>query len=487
MTTNWQSWLFWPDKPALSLLVLVLILLPFMYASRHPVHGLIHSVSRAAASGLRLAARWLRAGAEELQSRNKTVLLAHAEEEASSRLEREFELASDIVRRDLQDFPAVGRKLKDAVTQIEEDFRLCGEVPPPPPEWVEAVESVSQMKSAGSEMLQGILEEIHKSVQKMHDKMATEFRRAYENRHKLLRSMLPHWRAAEKLVGEAETKLLTLQKNAASIDAQMLQYREITRRTDKAAKSQTHSSFVRFFVSGLVMLIALGGAFINFKLIALPMSEMVGAADYVTASLRTSEVAALVLIFVEASMGLFLLEALRITHLFPRISSMDDRMRRRMIWISLTLLVVLATIESSLALMRDLLIADKQALIRDLASSSVQAAQANDKLLTAIPTAGQMILGFVLPFALAFVAIPLEAFVNSARTVVGAALVLALRTLALLARVLATACRQAGRGLAMLYDIPISPFLLAEKAIRGTRTNGASAAPAAPAAAPPGS
>jgi len=472
MTTNWQSWLFWPDHPALSLLVLVLILLPFMYASRSSVHSLIHSVARIAANGLRLASRWLRAGAEELRHRNKVMLLAHAEEEVGERLERDFERAGDIVRRDLQDFPAVSRKLKDEVTRIEEDFRLCGEVPPPPPDWVDAVESVSQIKSGGTEMVQGILEEIHKSVHKIHDKAVAEFRRSYENRHKILRSLLPHWRAAEKLTGEAEAKLLTLEKNAASIDAQMAQYREIANRTDKAEKSLTHSSFVRFFVAGLVMLIALGGAFINFKLIALPMSEMVGASDYLTGSLRTSEVAALVLIFVEASMGLFLLEALGITHLFPRISSMEDRMRRRMVWISLILLVVLAAIESSLALMRDLLIADKQALIRDLASASVQAAQPTDRWLVAIPTAGQMILGFVLPFALAFVAIPLEAFVNSARTVVGSLLVLALRTLALVARVLASACRQAGRGLVMLYDIPISPLVLAEKAIRGMRTNG---------------
>ena len=54
------------------------------------------------------------------------------------------------------------------------------------------------------------------------------------------------------------------------------------------------------------MTVAAGGAFINYKLIALPMSEMVGAGDYMTATLRTSEVAALVIIFVEASMGLFL-------------------------------------------------------------------------------------------------------------------------------------------------------------------------------------
>jgi hypothetical protein len=39
--------------------------------------------------------------------------------------------------------------------------------------------------------------------------------------------------------------------------------------------------------------------------------------------------------------------------------------------------------------------------------------------------------------------------------------------------VLATACRQAGRALVMLYDVPISPLVMAENAIRGMRTNGA--------------
>ena len=128
------------------------------------------------------------------------------------------------------------------------------------------------------------------------------------------------------------------------------------------------SAFTQFAISLLVMVVAAGGAFINFKLIALPMSEMVGAGDYITSSLRTSEVAALVIIFVEASMGLFLMEALRITHLFPRIANLNDRMRRRMMWIALTLLVTLAGVEAALALMRDMLIADKQALLQSLAT-----------------------------------------------------------------------------------------------------------------------
>ena len=142
------------------------------------------------------------------------------------------------------------------------------------------------------------------------------------------------------------------------------------------------SAFTQFAIALLVMAVAAGGAFINFKLIALPMSEMVGAGDYLTATLRTSEVAALVIIFVEASMGLFLMEALRVTHLFPRIATLNDRMRRRMMWIALMLLVTLAGVEAALALMRDMLIADKQALLQSLAT--VQAA-VNDGWVGRIP------------------------------------------------------------------------------------------------------
>ena len=78
----------------------------------------------------------------------------------------------------------------------------------------------------------------------------------------------------------------------------------------------TVSASTQFAVAALVMLVAAGGAFINFKLIALPMSEMVGGGDYLTETLRTSEVAALVIILVEALMGLFLMEALRFTTSF---------------------------------------------------------------------------------------------------------------------------------------------------------------------------
>ena len=70
--------------------------------------------------------------------------------------------------------------------------------------------------------------------------------------------------------------------------------------------------------------------------------------------------------------------------------------------------------------MRDMLIADKQALLQSLAT--VQAVARPTAGSARIPTAGQMLLGFILPFALAFIAIPLESLIHSARTVGGVVL-----------------------------------------------------------------
>jgi hypothetical protein len=179
---------------------------------------------------------------------------------------------------------------------------------------------------------------------------------------------------------------------------------------------------------------------------------MVGASDYITNSLKTSDVAALVIILMEASMGLFLLESLRITSLFPKIASMDDRMRHRLMLASLIFLIILAGIESSLALMRDMLIADKSSLMRDLAS----VAPATDEgWFARIPMAGQMIMGFVLPFALAFVAIPLESTVYSLRTVIGVLLVQTLRGLGFLVRFTGVLFKRFAKVLELIYDIPI--------------------------------
>jgi hypothetical protein len=459
---NNQAWMIWPENPAVSVLVLAVLAMLFLYAARKPMHALIHSLGRSAVGPLRLGARWLISAADRMAYRNRAVLLAHGKQEVGTRIEREFERIGALVTRELQGYPTLQRKLLDEITRVEEDYRKCGEVPPPPPDWVEAVSAMANVKN-GHEMVQRVLEEIQRSVNTIHDKAIAEYRKAYESRHRILEGFMPFWRSLDKTLAQVDRNIGSLHSSAGAVDAHMEKYEEIVAGSDKAEHALSVSAFTQFAISALVLLVAAGGAFINFKLIALPMSEMVGAGDYITASLRTSEVAALVIILVEASMGLFLLEALRITHLFPRIANLNDRTRQRIFYIALTLLVTLAGVEAALALMRDMLIADKQALLQSLATAPQPAV--TDGWVGRIPTVGQMLLGFMLPFALAFIAIPLESLIHSARGVGGVLAVSAVRMAAFVLRFAGNVARHASKVLVNLYDVAIVIPLLVERVV----------------------
>src|SRR6266571_5300450 len=99
--------------------------------------------------------------------------------------------------------------------------------------------------------------------------------------------------------------------------------------------------------------------------------------------------------------------------------------------------------------MRDMLAADRAALVQSLAAAQ---AAPPDPLLRLIPTTAQMVLGFFLPFALAFVGVPLESFIYSVRTVGGAAVVMLVRMLAFVLRILGNLVRQLFKVLATLNN-----------------------------------
>ena len=240
-------------------------------------------------------------------------------------------------------------------------------------------------------------------------------------------------------------------------------YQNIIQDTERAERTLAASSLVHFLIATVVLMVAVGGAMINFSLIARPMSEMVGGTN-VVGGFRTADIAALVIIFVEMSMGLFLMESLRITHLFPIIGALPDKTRLRMLWATFTILLGLACVEVGLAYMREMLLQDElatNALLRGGAGSTdVQSA------FGWITMAAQMGMGFVLPFALIFVAIPLETFVQSSRNVFGAAAAGFLRAFAFTLRLLGNMCRHGGHVLVEAYDVLIFGPLWLETTIK---------------------
>jgi hypothetical protein len=433
--------------PVFSALILLTLLVIAMYLARGTAHQAIHALFSALSRGFRLASHGVAHGEARLAARNRDVLLAAGREAKERIIEREFVRVGDTVRKDLANYPDMHRRLSEAIIRIEEDQEKAVEVPPEAPGWARAVEAVAKLdaKNEGA----NILSDIHKSMVKAHGEAMDDYRKASAERHSLLRRMMPDWRLIQETLGRVNTSVESVLARSLTIDRHMEEYDAIVRGEDRAVTVLSSSSVVYFFVSALVLAVATAGAAINFSLISRPMAEMVGGTSFI-GSFRTADIAALVIIMVEISMGLFLMESLRITRLFPVISALSDKMRVRMIFITFTILLLMASVEAGLAYMREVLLQDELATSSLLRGDAVAAA-INPHLW--ITTAAQMGMGFILPFALVFVAIPLETFVHSLRTVMGLVAIGVLRVLALLLRVLGNGARHLGTLGQQVYDL----------------------------------
>jgi hypothetical protein len=437
----------WPAVSALIVFVLAVVALFF---ARHTAHQAIRAATSAIARGLRLASHSVANGEKRLAARNRDVLLSAGREAKERIVEREFERISDGVRKDLTNYPTLHRALSESIKHIEENHQHAVDVPPEAPGWVRAVDAVAKLDSKNGSS--DILGDIHKSMIKAHKEAMDAYREASGERHALLHKMMPEWRAIKDALDRVQASVDNILKRSTVVDRHMQEYEDIVRGQDRAVSTLSSSSVVQFFVSGLVLLIAIGGAAINFSLIARPMSEMVGGTSSI-GTFRTSDVAALVIIMVEVSMGLFLMESLRVTRLFPVIAALPDRMRIRMVWITFTMLTLLASVEAGLAYMREVLLQDELATGAFLRGAATQGGLQNEYLW--ITTVAQMGMGFILPFALTFVAIPFETFVHSSRTVLGLCGIGVLRALAMLLRVLSNGFRHFGTLLERIYDLPL--------------------------------
>jgi len=447
----------------LSMVIWIVLLLAALYFARKPFHRAMSSFSRIIHNAMRLTAASVLSAEKKLVQRNREVLMAAGLENAERLVEREFDRINAAVVRDLEGYPNLQRQLAELTTRLDEDYSQSADVASELPNWIPIIESIANIKQSGDSMVANMLGEINRTLKEQHKTSIDNYRGSNAARHSILNKMLPVWRKVEKALNDVGKSIGNLNQRAKSIDRYMDEYEQIRMQSDKAARMLSSSSLTQFFISGLVLMIAFGGALINFNLIALPMSEMVGGASYI-GPYKTSDVAGLVIILIELTMGLFLMESLRITRLFPIIGSMDDKMRLRMIWITFTLLAVLAGVESALAFMRDRIAQDMQAL-RQTLTGVEQAAVAT----SLIPTVGQMIMGFILPFALAFVAIPLESFVSSSRTVLGIVAGGTLRLFAFILRLIGNLGYYAGRLVINLYDLIIFPSIWLEGVITGSK------------------
>ncbi len=448
-------------NPVLSGLIWFFIISAVLYLARLPAKKYILAFSEVLHNALRIAAYSVNSADFRLQARNREVLLEAGREASERLIEREFERIEDSVKNDLAQYPSLQRKLSEHITSIDEDYKQSTEVPPDPPQWCKVVESVAKIDSNGDAMVSQILKDIHKSMVKAQDKAIKEHRHACMQRHGVLKRMMPHWSSVKTVLGEVDKNISSILERASKIGRYMHDYEEAIKGSDRALRVLSSSSISQFFISAFVLSIAIGGGIVNFTLIARPMAEMVGGSNFI-GGFKVSEISAIVIILVEVSMGLFLMESLRITRLFPVIGALNDKLRVRMIWITFGFLLVLASVEAGLAFMREILMEDELATSAMLRGGAGVVATADFAWIT---TAAQMGMGFILPFALVFVAIPLETFVSSSRTVVGILASAMLRAIAFILRLSGNIARYTGKAAANIYDLIIFGPLWLENTI----------------------
>ena len=457
----WDILTIWSESAALSLAIWIALAMVVLYFGRPHAHQLLRSTGRAVDHGLRLASASLRQLEQRVAARNRDVLLAQGREATEQAIEREFTRVKTVVDRELAQYPELHRELADTLEKVETDYQESTQNPPLPPEWSQVASTISALPASGDPAVTRILNEIKSSVESARKEAQKAYQKDAQERHRILSSMAPHWRGLKQNMEKVQRTITGLEDRATKIDRHMADYEAMRNGDDQAVHQLTASSITQFFIAALVLAVAAFGGLINFHLIALPMSEMVGGGAYF-AGMPVSDIAALVIIMVEISMGLFLLEALGVTGLFPMIGRMDDRLRRRMGIAALVILVIFASIEASLAYLRDLLILDQQALTQSLAGAEIA-----DQQFRWIPSIAQMVLGFVLPFALAFVGIPLESFVQSLRTVLGLLLQGVLRTLRVVLRMAGVTASHLSRMLVSLYDLFVMLPLGIERMVTG--------------------
>ena len=462
-TTDFMT--IWSQNPGVSLAIWIFILIFMMYFSRDIAHKLILTSARSIKATMRLFAGSIRHLEFRLNERNKNVILNNGLEAKERLIEREFHRVNAIVAKDLSAYPALHRQISDSLVKIETDYQAASNTPPNPPNWIQAVETIANLPNQADPVTAKILEGIQSTIEQSQKDTMKLYQEESSKRQQLLKKILPENRSLSMKLGEVKSSVVDLSERSEFIDKQMSQYENIRSSNDDTIRALHSSSLTQFFVSGLVLFIALMGGIVNFQLIALPMTEMVGGTSQI-GSLQVADIAALVIILLEVAMGLFLLESLRITNLFPIIGSLDDKMRRRMFVVTILILTILATVEASLAYMRDMLAADNQALTQSLAGLSVVEAE-----FRWIPSMGQMIMGFILPFTLAFVAIPLESFIHSTRTVLGSLAMFGLRSLAVICRLIGNIAHQFGKIMLGLYDIIIFLPLKLEELLKSRRTH----------------
>ena len=445
-----SSFYIWPDMPFLSIAVLVAASMIFLYLARTPLHLALDSLDEGIAGGLKKIADWIKTVVLKMQEKNRKVLLESNIAESEQKIAQEFKRVEASYTKYLADYPALHLKLDENITSIDADFKECGQVVPEAPGWNDAVESIASIKgsASGDRVIEKMLKELHKSAIDGEKSAIAEMQKISSKRHKILSSMAPVWKKIQKAVSEVDTKVSLVLETSGKIEKYMQEYEKVRDGGEDTIDMLSSKATKLFIFSIIVITVAGFGAFVNFQLIALPMSELVPAGTRVL-GMHVSDISALVIVTLEVVLGIFLMEALGVTNIFPQIAGLTLGKRRMLLYAALLGIFFLASVEAALAILREHITATNAATTQALAGSVSTTAGVEGSKITVI---GQATLGFTLPWILAMVAVPLEMLIESSQHVLSKLIIFVVKLVGYLVGVIGHLLNTLMKTIVHIYD-----------------------------------
>jgi len=416
----------WPDRPALSLLMIWAISSVALWAARDAMFQLIERLGKSLEEVFQAGGRACKGAAELLLERSRTALLAAGGLALQTKLEKEFHRIEEGFSERLSQYSGLHRKLDELLQRFESDYQQSGESPPEVPGWTAAVESMAGIPSADDPAVQEILEGVRKSLDEAQRQALHAYRADTAERHGILDRMRSLWKEVRVLLEGVSESVAGALETASRINAYIDDYGRVRNDDRAAARALTYSTAKVFAISLLLFSAALSGAYVNFQLLALPLAELVPAARLGGASVAT--LSAFAMVGLELALGIVVMDLLGITELFPMLARLQGLRRRWLLGVAVGGLLCLAGAEASLA---------KHAL-----------------------------LGFALPLLVAMIALPLELLLDSGRHVGVYAMGLCVSGLGSLCFALGRAAHTLAGVLPSVYDVYVSIPLRIERAMR---------------------
>lgn len=445
-----SSFYIWPDMPFLSITVLVAASMIFLYLARTPLHLALDNLNEGIGGGLEKIALWIKNLVIQMQEKNRKVLLESNIAESEQKITQEFKRVEASYTKHLADYPALHLKLDEGISVIDADFKECGQVMPEVPGWNDAVASIASIKgsASGDRVIEKMLKELHKSAVDGEKIALAEMRKTSAKRHKILSSIAPVWNKLLKTMNTVNDKVSLVLETSGKIEKYMQEYEKIRQGGDDSIDMLSSKATKLFVFSMLVITVAGFGAFVNFQLIALPMSELVPAGTRVL-GMHVSDISALVIVTLEVVLGIFLMEAMGVTNIFPQIAGMTLGKRRILLYAALLGIFFLSSVEAALAVLREHIALTNAATTQALAGQVAATADAEGSNITVI---GQATLGFVLPWILAMVAVPLEMLIESSQHVLSRFVIMIIKIVGYLINIIGHLVNTIMKTIIHIYD-----------------------------------